>query len=172
MKKQFLEAGKVLRTHGIRGEVRFMHWCDSPEVLKKVPVLYFDSQGTKPLKIVSRRLHGDMILFGFEGYDSPESARALVNRVLFADRDQLVVPEGATFISDLIGLDLIDDADGSIIGKITDVVNRGSCDLYLVDLGGGREEYFPAVKEFIVSKDLDAGIRVRVPEGLFDGGAQ
>ena len=167
MKKKYLEAGKVQRVHGVRGEVKFAHWCDSPGVLKKITALYFDESGEKKLCVCGLREAGDALLIKFTGFDDPESARSLVNKVLYADRNELIVPDGVVFISDLIGLDLVDDSNGKVIGRITDVVNRGSCDLYLVDLGDSRQEYFPAVKEFIVKKDLDKEVRVRVPEGLF-----
>lgn len=167
MRKQFLEAGRLQRVHGIRGEIRFEHWCDSPSVLSGVSVFYLDENGSRPLKPVSARQHGGVLLYRFEGCDTPESARTLVGSILYADRNELKVPEGSVFISDLIGLDLVDDDSGKVLGRITDVVNRGSCDLYVVDMGGGRTEYFPAVKEFIVKKDLDKEIRVMVPEGLF-----
>ena len=168
MRKKFLEAGRLLRVHGIHGELRFEHWCDSPSVLSGVSVFYLTEDGADPLRPVSVRPHGEVLLYRFEGFDTPESARRLTGRVLYADRSELRVPEGAVFISDLLGLDLVDDDSGEVIGKIADVVNRGSCDLYVVDMGGGRTEYFPAVKEFIVSKDLDKEIRVKVPDGLFE----
>ncbi|MBQ9545089.1 MAG: 16S rRNA processing protein RimM [Clostridia bacterium] len=167
MRKKFLEAGRLLRVHGIRGELRFEHWCDSPSVLDGIKEFFLKADGTSPLSVVSARTHGNVILYKFEGFDAPETARTLAGKVLYADRDLLKVPEGSVFISDLIGLDLTDDSTGEKIGTITDVVNRGSCDLYVVDMGGGRSEYFPAVKEFIVKKDLDREVRVKVPDGLF-----
>ncbi len=167
MKQQFLQAGKILNVHGIVGEVKFEHWCDGAEALRKVKEFFFDPQGERGISLRSMRPHGKFLLLKLEGIDDPETARTYKNRILYVRREDLVVEKGRVFISDLIGLPLIEEESGKVLGTVKDVVNRGAGDLYVVDLGG-REEYFPAVKEFLKKVDLERGIFVKVPLGLFD----
>lgn len=167
MKRDFLEAGRILNVHGIGGEVKFEHWCDSPAVLRKVKRFFFDDRGEVSVSLCGLRQHGKFLLLKLEGINDPETARQYKNRVLYARREDLAVEKGRVFISDLIGLPLIEEETGRIVGTVKDVVNRGASDLYVVDLGG-REEYFPAVKEFIRRIDVETGIYVTVPLGLFD----
>ena len=167
MKKNYLEAGRIINVHGIAGELKFEHWCDSFDSLKKVKCFYLDDEGKNEVSLVSKRIHGKFLLLKLEGINDPESARKMKNKILYVKREDITKDKDAVFICDIIGLDLIDDENSKTIGKIKDVVNRGASDLYLVDLGG-REEYFPAVKDFIVRIDTDSGVYVKVPAGLFD----
>lgn len=172
MKQNFLEAGKILNVHGIAGELKFEHWCDSADALKGVKTLYWDRDGEKALPLRSIRVHGRFLLLKAEGINDPETARLYKNRILYVRREDLKLPEGRVFICDLIGLPLIDVDTQTTVGTVKDVVNRGASDLYLLDLGGGREEYFPAVKDFLVNVDIEKGIYVHVPQGLFDKAEQ
>jgi len=167
MKKAFLEAGRIINVHGIAGEVKFEHWCDGFDSLKRVKCFYLDSEGKSPVALCSKRIHGKFLLLKLEGINDPESARRMKNKILYVAREDVFKDPDSVFICDIIGLDLIDVDENKAIGKITDVVNRGASDLYLVDMGG-REEYFPAVKEFIVKIDTESGVYVKVPAGLFD----
>lgn len=172
MLSPFLQVGKILNVHGIAGELKFEHWCDSPAVLSKLSCLFWDAAGQEPVRLLSCRAHGRFLLLKLEGIRDPETARLYKNRVLYASRQDLPLEPGRVFIQDLIGLPLIDQDSAQTLGTIREVVDRGAGHLYLVKLCDGREEYFPAVKEFICRVDLDKGVFVRVPKGLFDKGGE
>ncbi|MDD6313224.1 MAG: ribosome maturation factor RimM [Firmicutes bacterium] len=166
MKKQYLEAGRIINTHGVRGEVKFEHWCDDISSLDCVDVLWLDDRGESPLHITSRRRHQGFILFTFEEITSVEQARTFKTKTLFVNRDDLGLPEGTVFQADLIGLPVTDADSGTLYGHICDIYNRGASDIYEIQ-SGGRTYLFPAAKEFIVSTDSEKGVAVRPPKGLF-----
>ena len=82
--QQYLEAGKVVTTHGVRGEMKLELWCDGVAFLKKVGRLYASAKGGKCYKIVSIRPQGQMALLQLEGVEDMDAARALRGQVLTA----------------------------------------------------------------------------------------
>lgn len=167
MKKAFLEAGRIINTHGIRGEIKFEHWCDSPNALKKVKTLYLDSNGTKPLHISSSREHNRFLLIQFEEINDLDTASAYKQRILYVSRDDIPLPNGSVFVDDLIGLPVYNADTNAFYGKITDVFNRGAGDIY--EITNDKQTYlFPAVPEFLVNVDTDDKITILPPKGLFD----
>ena len=93
MKKQYLECGKIVATHGLRGEVKVMPWCDGPETLCGLSTLYLDG-GKTPLRVERARPAKGMVLLKAEGVDTPEAAQALRGRVLWLDRAEDTLAEG------------------------------------------------------------------------------
>ena len=165
-KKRYLEAGQVVGTHGIRGELRVQPWCDSPEVLASLKTLYFD-EGRTPLRVKSRP-HKNVTLVQLEGVDTVQDAAALRGRILYLDRGDLKLPEGRYFIQDLIGLSVVDADTGETYGTLSEVSPTGANDVYHVDRGDG-EVLVPAIADVVVDTDLDAGVmRIRPIKGLFD----
>ena len=102
MKKQFLETGKIVTTHAVRGEVRVQAWSDSPEDLLDVEVLYLDDKGQKPMHITSARVHKNVVVMKFEGINSIEEATPYIGKVLYMDRDDVILEEGVNFVADLL----------------------------------------------------------------------
>lgn len=164
--KRYLEAGRLNATRGIKGEVRFDCWCDSPEFLSGVERLYLDAAGSKALTVKIYRPSIPSIIF--EGYEDKETAAALCGRTLWFDREDIELEEGVLFNDDLIGLPVFDDASGEKLGVIVDV-EEGARDFnYIVSDGieGGRRFCIPAVDDFIKSVSLEHGVRVSLIEGL------
>lgn len=165
-KKQYLEAGQIVGTHGIRGEVRVQPWCDSPEVLSELNVLYYD-EGRTPLKVAARP-HKNVALVKIEGVNTVQAAAALRGRILYLDRGDLKLNEGTYFIQDLIGLRVVDADSGEEYGTLTDVSPTGANDVYHVRTEKG-EVLVPAVPSMIIETDVDGGImKIRPIKGLFD----
>ena len=161
MKQQFIETGKIVNTHGIRGELRIECWADSPEILKKLPALYIDE---KPYKIIGAREHKSMLLVQFEGISDINAAMALKNRVVWLDRGDLTLPDGAFFLQDIMDVAVVDET-GAELGKLVDIIQGAASNVYVVR--GEREILIPAVPEFILKTDLDANlITVRLIEGM------
>ena len=168
MPDKYLEAGCIMGTHGIRGEVRVYPWADSPDFLSRIPRLFFDC-GNTPLAIESARPHKSMLLLKIRGIDTVEAAQALRDRVLYLDREDITLPEGAHFVVDLIGCDIIDADSGRLYGTLTDVSRTGANDVYHIKGADGREVLFPAVDAMIAHTDLASRrVTVRPIKGIFD----
>ena len=96
-----------------------------------------------------------------------DKAIALKNVTLYADREDFTLEDGEYFITDIIGLDVIDSDNGKVYGKVKEIINRGASDIYVVDTPNG-ERMIPAVDEFIVNVDIQKGVTVKTIEGLLD----
>ena len=167
MKKQFLEAGKIVTTHGIRGEVKIMPYTDTPELLAEFDRLFI-GRDKQELFIEHSRVFKSMVIAKIEGVDTPEDAEKLRNKVLFMHRDDLELDEDTYFIQDLIGVEVRDADTGFVYGKISDVMQTGANDVYVVT-GGDREYLVPAIPDVVISTDIDGGVMtIRPLDGLFD----
>ena len=152
MKKQFLEVGRIVGTHGIRGELRVDPWCDSPDFLSGFKKLYFD-EGKTSLKSKARP-HKNIVLLRLEGVETIDDAEKLRGKVLYIDRDDARLPEGKNFVQDLIGCRVVDADDASKeYGEIADVFKTGANDVYTVKNPSG-EFLVPVIDEVVVEKDM------------------
>lgn len=163
MKNRFLEAGKIVNTHGIAGEVKIMPWADEPEFLLDFDTLYIDGQ---PLPVAAARVHKNSVLVKFQGINDINAAVKYREKVVCIDREDVQLEEGTFFLADLMGLEVRDADSGEVLGKIADVLTPPSSNVYVVR-GGKREHMIPAVDEFIVETNVDEGyLRVRLIEGM------
>ena len=166
MKKEFLEAGKIVTTHGIRGEVKVMPYTDSPELLCEFDRLFI-GKNHEETAVERSRVFKSTVIMKLEGVDTPEAAEKLRNKLLYMHRDDLELDEDTYFIQDLIGLEVRDADSDKVYGKITDVMQTGANDVYVVT--GDREYLVPAIADVVVSTDIDGGIMtIRPLDGLFD----
>ena len=106
-KQAFLEAGQIVGTHGVRGEVRVQPWCDSPALFATLTTLYWDKAGASPVRVKSRP-HKNIALAKLDGVDTVQDASALRGRLLYLARADLKLPAGRYFIKDLIGMAIVD----------------------------------------------------------------
>lgn len=168
MKKQFLECGKIVTTHGVKGEVKAEPWCDTPDFLLDFNTLYLD-KGALAINIERIRVHKNMVVLKIEGVDTVEQAVSLRNKVLFINRDDAVLEEGECFVQDLIGAVVMDIDTGRNYGKIYDVRPTGANDVYYLRDEQGKERLVPVIDQVVIEKDIDGGIvKIRPLEGLFD----
>ena len=166
MTKKMMEVGQIVNTHGIRGEIKIQPWCDSPDFLLDFDTYYIDST---PYRVTSSRVHKFCVLASLSGVDTVNAAMVLKNKVVSIDRSNVTLPEGKHFIADLIGLDVVEEKSGQVIGKLADVLTLPAQDVYVVR--GDKEYMIPAVKEFIHETDLSAGrITVSLIPGMETGG--
>ena len=167
MKKEYLEAGKIVNTHGIRGEVKIMPYCDSPELLCEFDRLFMGKSLTE-IYIERSRVQKNMIICKIEGVDTPEEAEKLRNKMLYMHRDDLELDEDTYFIQDLIGMTVKDADTGEIYGIIDDVFQTGANDVYSIK-NGDKSYLVPAIADVVITTDIDSGIMtIRPLEGLFD----
>lgn len=143
-------------------------WCDSAEYLKQFKTLYFDEKGDNPVNLISVRPYKNTVILKLEGCDTMEKAESLKNKILYGSRDDAVISEGANYIADLIGCDVIDAKTKESYGTVFDVVNYGSCDIY--DLrNNGKQFLIPATKEIVKKIDIENGvIEINKMKGLFN----
>jgi len=159
--KEFLEAGRIVNTHGIRGEVKIQPWADTPDFLKGFAHLYIDGAAVRLLEC---RVHKDHLIARLEGLENVNDAMRMKNKTVFIRRSDADLAPGTFFIQDIIGLPVRLE-DGSELGRLQEVLNLPTQDVYVVQ--GAREYLIPDVPAFIVEKNPDKGyILVRLMEGL------
>lgn len=161
METNFLEAGEIVSTHGIQGEVKILPWADEPAFLLQFQALYLNRQA---YPVQSARVHKNCVLCKLEGIDTPEQAILLRGQTVCIDRSTITLPPGTVFIADLIGCRVLDENDTEI-GRITDVLTMPSSDVYVVQ--GAHHYMIPNVKEFVRELHVDEGyVRVHLIEGM------
>ena len=160
-KQAYIDAGKIVNTHGVRGELRVEVWLDSPALLKRCGRVFL---GGEEKKIVSAREHKGFLIAQLEGVTDVNAAQALKNRVVQIARADAKLPRGAYFLQDIIGASVVDES-GAEVGKLTEVMETPAQRVYVVK--GVTEHLIPAVPAFILNTDADAGvITVRLIEGM------
>ncbi len=165
-KKNYLECAIIINTHGVMGGVKLESLCDSPNVLASLERVFVCEGGKyREIKVLHASVFKQFVIATLEGVNDMDSAAALKGTTLYASRDDFELEEGDFFIVDLIGLNILDNKSGEILGKITDVINRGASDIYVVKTPSG-ERMMPAVEEFVKKIDLEKGVFVETIPGL------
>lgn len=160
-KPQYIQAGQIVNTHGVRGEVKIVPWTDSPEFLQKFKTLYL---GNAPVKVLSSRVHKGFLIAALEGVGDVNAALALKNKTVYIDRTDARLPEGTFFLADILGAGVVTDA-GKELGTLADVLDLPGQRVYIVK--GEQEHLIPAVPEFILNTDVENGvITVHLIEGM------
>lgn len=158
MKLQFLEAGEIVTTHGVHGEMKILPWADGPDFLvdyKRVRI------GGTEYKVESCRIQKNCNLLKVQGVDTMEAAQALRGKTVEIYRED--APADMIFVAELIGVTVF--ADGQEIGKIADVLDYPGNKVYVVK--GAHEYMIPAVKQFVLSTDMEQEVmQVRLIEGM------
>ena len=168
MKKQYLDSGKIVGTHGIKGEVRIDPWCDSPEFLCMFKKLYLDEKGETFIEVKSRP-HKNITLAKIKGIEIVEEAERLRGKIVYINRNDINLEEGVNFVQDLIGLEVRDADDETVYGKISDVLRTGANDVYEITDSDGKKYLAPVIDEVIIETDIDNGfVLIRPMKGIFD----
>ena len=168
MKKKYLECGKILGAHGVRGVMKVESWCDSPKILAaQKRVFLAEKDGSyKEATIESACVSGEIILMKLLGFDNREFVQGMKNTTLYLLREDIPVKEGAIFLVDIIGLDVIDIDTGRVYGKVKDITDAPLYRLYVVETESG-EVLIPDIKEFIKETDVERGVFIRPIPGFF-----
>lgn len=160
--------GKIINTHGIKGNVKIYPYTDDPERFKDLDYLLI-GDGFKELKIVDMFIQKGFVYVRFEGYEDINKILDFVNsNVYIYDKDRVKLPKDRYFISDIVNME-VHDMEGKLIGKVTDVIENLANDLFQVQKPDGKIFYLPARKEFIKEIDVDKKVIIIEPiEGLLD----
>ena len=158
MKLRFLEAGEIVTTHGVRGEMKVLPWADGPDFLCDFSRVRID--GTE-YKVESCRIQKTCNLLKVEGVDTMEAAQAMRGKTVEVYRED--APQDMIFVAELIGVQVF--AEGKLIGKVVDVLDYPGNKVYIVR--GEHEYMIPAVKAFVLDTDMENGVmQVRLIEGM------
>ena len=166
MKQPYLETGKVVNTHGIRGEVKIVPWADSPEFLCRFSTLYLS--GT-PYRVRSSRVHKGNVIASLEGVDTVDDAVRLKEKVVSIARADAGLAPGQFFLADLMGAQVREADTGSVLGRIADILTPPASNVYVVERPDGGRFLIPAVPAFIRETNADEGyVSVKLIEGMMD----
>lgn len=169
MLQQYLEAGRIVGTHGVKGELRIEPWCESAEFLSQFRTLYWNPDGTSAVKVLSGRVHKRLLLATLEGVTSATQGDTLRGRVLYLSRADVRLPKGTWFVQDLLGLIVLDVDTGKEYGKLTDVLKTGANDVYEVTSPEGKTYLVPSVPQVVLERDPEGGVvKIRPIKGIFD----
>lgn len=152
-----LQVGVITSTHGVRGEVKVFPTTDDPARFKKLKqVILDDGKQQIDLEIASVKFFKNMVILKFKGIDNINDVEKYRRATLLVTRENAVpLAENEYFIADLIGLSAVSD-EGEELGSITDVLQTGANDVYVVTTPQKEEILVPAIRECILAVDLDA----------------
>lgn len=166
MKKKYIEQGYVSGTHGVRGEVKMVVWCDDISGFTRIKTLYSDENGEKKYTVTSSRGSKSSAVVKLDGIDTVEDAARLKGTTFYVDRADLDIPEDRILISDLIGLPVLDADDGTRYGILESVEEYPASDIYMVRTESGIAQV-PDVPQFVKKLTEDA-IYIKPIEGMFE----
>ena len=167
MKKEFLEIGKVVGTHGARGMVRIQPWSDDGAFLTGFNNFYLQNGETK-IELSKITPHGNVVLAAVKGACSIEDAEKLRGQVLYIKRADARLPHGRYFVSEIIGAKVFDADSDALLGILTDVSSTGANDVWHIK-NGEKEYLVPAIDDVIIDVNIDTDvIKIRPLKGIFD----
>ena len=165
--EQFLEIGKIVGTHALKGELRVDPWCDSPQFFCKFKELYL-SKGATKLSVKSRP-HKNIAIVKVKGVDSIEEADQLRGKILYMNRSDANLAEGEYFIQDLMGMEVLDVDNGTKYGTLTDVFKTGANDVYQITDDNKKDYLIPVIDDVVISVNLEENkVLIRPLKGIFD----
>ena len=168
--EKYLRVGVISSSHGVRGEAKVFPTTDDVQRFKKLKTCILDTgREYKELHIESVKFFKQMVILKFKEIASIDEVMQYKGKDLLVTRDQAVkLEENEYFICDLIGLKVVTD-EGEDFGVLTDVIQTGANDVYVVAMKDGKELMLPAIGDCILDVDLEQGrMEVHVLEGLMD----
>ncbi len=177
MPTPYLECGKIINTHGCRGDLKVDPWTDTPADLADLGRVFLkEGNDMKALAITHASvMQGRFVLLGLDGVTTMEAADVLRNRVIYAAREDFHLEEGQYFLADAIGLpvwDAREGREGTVLGEVLDIQPNAASSIYTVKTPDGKEVLVPAIDVFI--KEVCPGSHVSIApiDGMFDDNAE
>ncbi len=168
--EDLLNVGIISSTHGIRGEVKVFPTTDDPQRFKKLDrVLLDNGKEKRELKIQSVKFFKQFVIVKFAEINDINDVEQYKGSSLFVTRKQAVkLDKDEYFIADLIGISVIAQKE-QLKGILKDVIETGANDVYVIALSDGRELLLPAIKECVLSVDIEKGeMQIRLLDGLLE----
>ena len=169
---EFLNVGKIVNTHGIRGEVRVISQTDFPEERYRKGqrlTLFRENKAPLELTVAGHRKHKNFDLLTFEGYPTINDVEPLRDGILKVSKDELSeLTENEYYYHEIIGLTVIDE-QARELGKIKEILSPGANDVWVVQRKGKKDALIPYIESVVKQIDLDKGVvHIEIPEGLLD----
>jgi len=164
MKLEFITAGQVVNTHGIRGEIKLLPQPGlEPKLIARCKTLYIQGQPVVPR---TRRIHKGCVLLTLPGVEDMDTALTYKNKTVTMRRSDLKLEKGQFFDEELVGLDAKNAETGEVLGQVAEVLDYPAHKIYTIQ--GGKDEYMvTAVPAFIQSIDLEENaMMIHVWEGM------
>ena len=170
---RFIECGKIINTHGCRGDVKAEPWTDTPRDLIDLGRVFIgDGEIKKEMRILRGSvMQGRFLMLTLEGVNDMDAADALRNTVLFAAREDFHLAEGQYFLSDALGLPVYDareGREGTLLGTVTDISPNAASDIYTVTTPDGEEVLVPAIPVFVTQVIPGECVRMTPIDGMFE----
>lgn len=163
---KLLEIGKIVNTHGLRGEVKIQPWCDDAEVFEDIDYIIIDD---KEYDILGVKYHKNSVILKLSGITDINEAEKYRNKTVFVTREMLgELPCGTYYICDLLGCS-VKTVSERFLGKIDDVIKTGSNDVYSVRDENGKQFLIPVIDDVIKDVDIENKTVIIEPlKGLID----
>ncbi len=174
---RYIECGRIINTHGCRGEVKAEPWMDAPHDLIDLGRVFIgEGEDKQEVKITRGAvMQGRFLLLGLEGVTTMDAADALRGTVLYAAREDFRLEAGQYFLSDVLGLTVLDareGREGCVLGTVEDILPGAASQIYSVKTPTGSEVLVPAVPAFIEEVKVGEYVRMTPIDGMFeDSGA-
>lgn len=168
--EQTAAIGKVINTHGVKGGLKVQPLSDFPERVKKLTRVFVEKDNAStPYKVADGFVNGRFWVVHLEGVNDMSAARRLVGALLTIPlSERMTLRKDEFYLDQILGL-AVYTADGALLGRVRDILQTGSNDVYVVrgDGEGARDVLIPALKAIVQNIDLDNGrLEVDLPEGL------
>ncbi len=166
--KEFLEAGKIVSTVGLKGEVKVYPWTNETDFLCGFKNLYIDNDKIR-LEVMSSRVRKNVVIMRFDGIDSIDLAKSLCGKILYINRKDIKLGENEYFIQDILGMKVLDINTGKNYGTVTDVFQTGANDVYEVTDGKNKKYLIPVINDVVLNVDMNnQEIKINPLEGIFE----
>ena len=168
--EQLLRVGVISSTHGVRGEVKVYPTTDDINRFKKLKKVILDTgREYLDLEITGVKFFKNQVILKFKGIDNINDIEKYKGKDLLVNReDAVALEENENYVADLIDLKVVTD-DGKVLGYLTEVMETGANDVYVVETDDGKELLLPAIRDCILDVDLDEEVMtVHILPGLLD----
>lgn len=164
----YLAVGLLRKPHGVHGEILMEVYTDFPERLNDGTTVLLGGKH-KPATIRHIRHHNDGLLLSFDGVETPESAGLLRNQMVYVKTaTRPALPAGQYYHHQVIGMTVVDDS-GNELGRLTEIIETGANDVYVVSSGAGKELLLPSIKQVVLDVDVETNrMIVHLIPGLLD----
>jgi 16S rRNA processing protein RimM len=160
---EYFKVGKIVNTHGVRGEIKVYPYTDNIENLLSLKMI--NLKDGIDYKVISSKFHKNMIIYKIKGIDTIEDTTRIMNKYLYIEKKD-IVEEDTFYYEDLEGLDVYNIDNNEYIGKLVYVFNTGANDIYEIKLDD-KSIYIPAIKDVVKKVDLnEKKMFIKLMEGL------
>ncbi len=166
--EDLLQIGVITTTHGVRGEVKVLPTTDDPMRFKKIKQVILDTGKEQiELEVAGARFFKNLVILKFKGIDNINDVEQYRQKSLYVTRENAVpLGENEYFIADLIGLKVVSD-EGEELGTLSDVLQTGANDVYVVSKENTPDLLIPAIRDCIRQVDIESGtMQVHLLAGL------